>query len=924
MVLDASQIRLRHTLHRITEAILLERPLNPPAKGYSACSICNKNVNKNHKGVLCNGCGKWNHIKCNGVSEEMYEYLMTTNDDPDITWNCLDCTMRSNHEKFAFTLSDNHDLHKVNMCDRMSMCDYFPDEEIIDDTGQYPAFSNISDNEDGEFTTPELLSSKYHTTHEFQSRDLTDRLNIFHSNVNGLESKFDLLHTFLSGSSTPLDIVGITETSEQKNTSFISNVSMNGYRLYHTPTRSSKGGCCIYVKEDFDVFERVDLKVENNHFQSVWTEIKNQSSKNIIVGCFYRSPNKKHDVVEFLCHLDSILRKVSKENKEIYLCGDFNIDLLKVDKGSYFLDFYNVLNTYGLLPSIIHPSRVVEGQCPSLIDNIFTNNMKDEMCSGNTYLTLSEHFSQFASVKRSKIDLKYIVMYGNDFSNFSESSFQDDVSIQKWNNTSNDCNELTGDFLWRLDGCVTRHAPLKKLNRKEIKRKLNPWISKEILKLLKIRDRLFKRKKREPDNSTVVDAYKKMRNKVSRELRKSKDAYYKKYFESHSNDIKKTWEGIRKVINTGKPIGYGIAQLNIKGKIIDNPKDIAESANNFFVNVGPETEKKIPKAGNITPTKFLRNRNVANLIIAHISEDEILKIINSLPLKGTGPASIPLRLLKLVANVIVIPLCRIINVSFSSGVFPDALKIAKVLALHKGGPTDDLNNYRPISLLSVFDKIIEKIMHKKVYDFLDEHDILFINQFGFRKKSSTILALLDITERIRESLDNGKYGCGVFIDLKKAFDTVNHEILLLKLEHYGIRDNILNWFQSYLHGRKQYVFYNGVSSDILDISCGVPQGSVLGPLLFLLYINDLPNISSKLQFFLFADDTNLYYESDDLVELEKTMNSELKKLSLWLNVNRLALNVGKTNFIIFRGFRKPSNYSVTLIINRKAIEQKKL
>ena len=164
--------------------------------------------------------------------------------------------------------------------------------------------------------------------------------------------------------------------------------------------------------------------------------------------------------------------------------------------------------------------------------------------------------------------------------------------------------------------------------------------------------------------------------------------------------------------------------------------------------------------------------------------------------------------------------------------FPDAWKIAKVIALHKGGPSDNVNNYRPISLLSIFDKIIEKIMHKRLSEFLDKYDILFINQFGFRKNSSTIHALLDITERIRKTMDDGKYGCGVFIDLKKAFDTVNHDILLMKLEHYGIRGNILNWFKSYLTDRKQYVYFNGESSETLPLSCGVPQGSVLGPLRF--------------------------------------------------------------------------------------------
>ena len=186
---------------------------------------------------------------------------------------------------------------------------------------------------------------------------------------------------------------------------------------------------------------------------------------------------------------------MSKENKEIYLCGDFNIDLLKVDRGTYFLDFYSILNGYGILPSIVHPSRVVEGQRPSLIDNIFTNNLKDEISSGNIHLRLSEHFSQFASVNRSKIDIKKFVMCGRDYSRFADASFIDDVSIQRWNTTSNDADGLANDLLWRLDGCVNRHAPTKKLNRKEVQRKLNPWMTNEIMKLIGTRDRLFERKK---------------------------------------------------------------------------------------------------------------------------------------------------------------------------------------------------------------------------------------------------------------------------------------------------------------------------------------------------------------------------------------------------------------------------------------------
>jgi len=206
-------------------------------------------------------------------------------------------------------------------------------------------------------------------------------------------------------------------------------------------------------------------------------------------------------------------------------------------------------------------------------------------------------------------------------------------------------------------------------------------------------------------------------------------------------------------------------------------------------------------------------------------------------------------------------------------------------------------------------------MHYRLYNFLQTHNILFKNQFGFRKNTSTSHALIQIVERIRQSIDNKNNNCGIFIDLSKAFDTINHEILLSKMEHYGIRGIALSWFKSYLSNRKQYTYLNGISSNVKQINCGVPQGSVLRPLLFLIYINDLPNISKKLTFFLFADDTNIFYESKSELHLEKTLNKELKKLYTWLVVNRLALNIDKTKFIIFHPYNKPKKQNINLRIN---------
>ena len=197
------------------------------------------------------------------------------------------------------------------------------------------------------------------------------------------------------------------------------------------------------------------------------------------------------------------------------------------------------------------------------------------------------------------------------------------------------------------------------------------------------------------------------------------------------------------------------------------------------------------------------------------------------------------------------------------------MKLAKVIPLYKkNSPEDPSNNYRPISLLSVFSKITEKLMHTRLYNFLEQHKVLYSQQFGFRSKNSTLHALISLTESIKKTIDNGMYGCGVFIDLQEAFDTVNHSILLKKLEHYGVRGTALNWFISYLSERSQHVSVNGHTSDHLKMTCGVSQGSVLGPLLFLIYINDLPNVSKLLTFYLFADDTNIYFKSNDITHLK--------------------------------------------------------
>ena len=256
--------------------------------------------------------------------------------------------------------------------------------------------------------------------------------------------------------------------------------------------------------------------------------------------------------VDFMSYLESSLKLVNRENKEVYLCGDFNIDLLKLDDISNYQLYYNLICSFGFLPLITQPTRVVDNQTPSLIDNIFCNNLSDEIISGNIYLTLSEHFCQFASVNREKIDIKKINLYTRNYSNFSSKDFHDDISIQNWNYDLDNSTELFNDFFWRLEGCVDRHAPIKKLKAKEIKLTVKPWITPELSKMIKIKNKLLQRKKRQPTNVNIKILYNIFRNRVNRELKKSKKTYYANYFEEHVNNIKKIWEGIRSIVKIKK------------------------------------------------------------------------------------------------------------------------------------------------------------------------------------------------------------------------------------------------------------------------------------------------------------------------------------------------------------------------------------
>ena len=370
-------------------------------------------------------------------------------------------------------------------------------------------------------------------------------------------------------------------------------------------------------------------------------------------------------------------------------------------------------------------------------------------------------------------------------------------------------------------------------------------------------------------------------------MRLSKKKHYRNYFHENSKN------------------------MNIAGEISNDPTKIANGLNDFYSTVAENLQGSIRSNGTDF-TKYLKDPNEKTFHFESADCQEILLLINSLSdNKASGPNSIPTEILKLLKNCICIPLTHIINLSFATGIYPSKLKEAKVIPIfkNKGNPLNT-PNYRPISLLSNLDKIFEKIVHKRMYSFLDKYNCIYELQFGFRAKHSTSHALISLMEKVREALDypGSKFACGVFIDLQKAFDTVDHSILLKKLEHYGIRGIANSWFKSYLSDRKQFTTVNGFNSDYKTMKYGVPQGSVLGPLLFLIYINDLHNAIKNSTVHHFADDTNLLVSGLNIKKIQDLINLDLKYLSNWLKANKIALNSSKTELIIFRQRNKHISY----------------
>ena len=627
----------------------------------------------------------------------------------------------------------------------------------------------------------------------------------------------------------------------------------------------------------------------------------NKKSKSLIVGEVYRIPNS--NLKDSCEKYNQILSSLS--NSDAIIGTDQNINFLNMDN-LHASSLFTTYLSHSMIPTITKATRITHSTA-TLIDNIIVKyNPRMQILSRILISDISDHlpvlccFGVPTKLERSNKPQEYkcipISKVGVDAINNALCTINWDY-LQEMH-----VDDATRTFTSRLTELIDIYLPVRtvQVSSRHIKR--DPWITRGLVvssnKCIKLYRKCCRLTR---DDIRYIDyiLYKNLFNKLKR---LAKEKYYNDLFNVYSRDIRKTWQTLKLMIGKQNDKSSISKMFTINNTQVTDPKIIADKFCDFFSGVGRKYADKIPNSRK-SPMSYLAansRSNAQSLFMGPTDINEISVLLNRMkPKKSAGNDDLNACILKKVSVNILEPITAIINKSLESGLVPDCFKIAKVIPIHKGKAKDDFSNYRPISLLPVMSKLLERVVHKRLYHFMELSNVFSPVQFGFRPRHSTTHAVTRLVTDIINAKDNKETTLSTFLDLSKAFDTIDHRLLILKLQHYGVRGNALDWFRSYLSNRTQYVRYLGIDSECLDLTCGVPQGSVLGPLLFILYTNDLPGCIRHSKSILFADDTTIYVSSADVNTLYTMMNDDLRTVSDWFHANKLSLNVSKTNYILF-------------------------
>jgi exonuclease III len=766
---------------------------------------------------------------------------------------------------------------------------------------------------DTNFQAP-VINCDYYDQDQFLNafnKKKCSNMKLLHINARSLPRNITCIRNYVNLLENTFSIIGISESwlkDTQDPLVQMHNFSMEGF------CRQNKrgGGVALYIRDDIVYKTRNDISVNNSDIESCFIELVNNHNSNVVIGVVYKSPSAPLN--NFIELINDILACVNNENKKCYIMGDFNIDLLQYDTHNGVRNFMDTLQSQSFYSTINKPTRIT-ADTATVIDNILTNDFNNHH-AGVLVTDISDHLPVFLVTDNLRENPQNERRNSKrDFSSNHIHNFVDELNQIDWSfiTSLNNLHEIYGNFQEHVVKLYDKHFPLQEVKRRYDSCK-SPWLSDGVYNSIRRKNHLYKKFLRNPNNQnkSIYTLYK---NKLNALIKISKKNYLNKKFEQENGNIKGTWKLINSLLNKGKPNSnpsYVVKEDCVK---LEDNKEIADAFNEYFVSVGAKLTRNLPLC-NTSCESFLAGRCSHSIFLTPVTQEEIADSLNKLTCsKAPGFDGLSPFVIKQARYILAKPLAEIFNRSLSSGIFPDALKIGKVIPIHKGGNKHDIGNFRPISVLSTFSKVFERIVYNRLISFINKNSILAESQFGFRENRSTELATSYVVNKLLKAIDDKTFSVGIFLDLSKAFDTVNHDILISKLEHYGVRGIALAWFKSYLSNRKQFVLFKSTLSKEQYISCGVPQGSVLGPLLFIIYINDICNTSDTISFSLFADDTSLVYSHSNVDTAVSHLNFELLKISTWLLANKLCINVLKSNYIIFCPRQQKYTQTVPLILN---------
>ena len=620
----------------------------------------------------------------------------------------------------------------------------------------------------------------------------------------------------------------------------------------------------------------------------------------------------RHDKDEnFINSLHEILSSDLLRNSIIILAGDMNINLLKTND-NYVNQYLCMLKSLNFVQVINKATRFPCGlnstYNPSCLDHIFINRFIQftgpifyvdisDHCSSALYFELNNSPPFFSN----KHKISFRPLYEQNINSFEEKLSQTDWTFIS---AIDDVNEQYNSFQIYINSLYCECFPLKTklISSKRISK---PWVTESTIHKIKSKSTYYKQFK----NGVISrETHNTLKNRLNKEIRQDKKNYYMNLFSNSSNNMKKSWKTLHSLLGTDNK--KSCTEKIFSGLRTNTEKlQIVNKFNDFFANIGNTLANQLPSS--TSPPFFQSDYIPQSFYLFPPSLDEISKIIMNLKLTHTTQDVLPIKLLKRFCSTLVIPITNMIDNSIQKGVFPNELKIARISPIHKEGSYLEPSNFRPISSLFYLSKVYEKFFSLRLLKFCNKYSVISPDQFGFQNGKSTTDALMRLTEQMYSALDDRSNFIAAVIDVKKAFDCVNHDILKAKLDRYGIRGTPLKWLESYLADRKCYVELGSYRSSINTFNIGVPQGSILGPTLFLIYINNLPKISATLKTQLFADDTIVSNTGTNIDSLTTATNVELTKLRDWTQAHKLTIHAGKTKFLLVSN-KNLSNHNVTI------------